>query len=145
MKNKILSIEEGIAELRKPLIIYGISVVLVNFLILGLGVINSLGHNESSEYSTFETCLYGFNQIIQNNPTEDLISESVIKDLEKVKFKSESIHLIKKINSFSCDVFIKEPKGVRRYLVTLEKNAKFPHLYRIFDVKGAKINSRYQL
>ena len=82
--------------------------------------------------------------IINNNPNLDLINESVVKDLTKVNFKAEGITLVKLINNFECDVIVKDSKGHRSYLVNLEKNSKFKHLYRILNVKGQKIISRYQ-
>ena len=97
------------------------------------------------EYTSFETCLYGMKQIINNDPKDNLINQKVIDDLKSKNFEVDSIHLIKSISSFSCDVFTKDSKGIRRYLVSLEKNSKFDHKYRILDVKGMKVDSRYQL
>jgi len=73
------------------------------------------------------------------------MNKKLVKDLEKVKFDVEKIHLVKMIDSFSCDVFTTDPKGVRRYQVALEKNTRFTHLYRLIDIKERKISSRYQL
>jgi hypothetical protein len=100
---------------------------------------------EKVSYNTFETCHAGMKSIFQNNPNGELMNEKVMKDLENKTFKVDSIHLVKVIDSYNCDVFSKDPKGVRRYHVSLEKNAKFAHFYRIMDVREKKVSSRYQL
>ena len=82
--------------------------------------------------------------IINNSPSADLINESVLKDLSETSFKAEGITLVKLINNFECDVIVRDSKGHRSYLVNLEKNSKFKHLYKILNVKGQKIVSRYQ-
>jgi len=73
------------------------------------------------------------------------MNNKLIKDLEKVSFNVERIHLVKMIDSFSCDVFTTDSKGVRRYQIALEKNTRFAHLYRLIDIKERKVSSRYQL
>ena len=94
-----------------------------------------------------ETCYYGMDSIFNNNPNEELLNKTILKDLLKKKeeFKVDSIHLVKVVNNYECDVFSKDQKGVRRYLVKLEKNAKFRHLYRILDISEKTVDSRYQI
>ena len=83
--------------------------------------------------------------IVNNNPRVELMNNKLVKDLKKVSFDVEKIHLVKMIDGFSCDVFTTDPKGIRRYQVVLEKNTRFAHLYRLIDIKERKISSRYQL
>lgn len=142
---KLLSVEEGIMGLKKPLKLYSFIVVGINIIILSFGIYMNLKSEKLPEYTSFETCFYGMEQIINNNPQERLINEKVISDLKDTKFSVDSIHLVKVLSSFSCDVFTKDSKGIRRYLVSLEKNSKFAHKYRVLDVKGMKVDSRYQL
>ena len=142
---KFLSIEEAILGLKKPLKLYSFIVVGINLLILVLGIYINSREEIKEEYTGLETCFYGMEQIINNDPRESLVNPKVIDDLKDKKFKVDTIHLIKVLNSFSCDVFVKDPRGVRRYLVSLEKNSKFDHKFRILDVKGMKVESRYQL
>ena len=142
---KLLSMEEAIFGLKSWFKVYCSIAVFINLIFFIGGVYVHLIEHKEFKYSSFETCLYGMNQIINNNPSRDLINEKVISDLKKVNFKVDRIHLIKVINNYTCDVFIKDSKGVRRYFVTLEKNSKFKHLYKILDVKGKKLDSRYQL
>ena len=144
-QNRFLSIEEAILGLKRPLKVYSLAVVTINIFILILGLFIQIKEEEPVQYSTFETCLYGMQQIIENNPAENLVNAKVIKDLSDVQMKVDYIHLVKVVNSFTCDVFTKDPNGVKRYLVSLEKNSKFPHKFRILDVKGQKVDSRYQL
>ncbi len=82
--------------------------------------------------------------IFEHNPTLELHHKKVIKDLKGKNFQVDEISLIKVKDSHHCDVVAKDAKGYRSYAVTLEKNAKFPHLYKIFDVQGQKIVSKYQ-
>jgi hypothetical protein len=142
---RLLSIEDAILDLRRPMIIYAILAVSINVLVLGVGIQIHFKEKSNQTYTSFETCLYGMNSIINNNPDLELVHKNIIKDLKSVKFNVDRVHLIKAIDNFSCDVFVKGGKGVRRYLVALEKNSKFKHLYRILDIKGKKVNSRYQL
>lgn len=97
------------------------------------------------KYNSLEACYFGMESIVRNSPSKDLVNQKLIKELEDVTFKVDQIHLIKIVDSFSCDVFTTDPKGVRRYQVSLEKNDRFAHLYRLIDIKEKKINSRYQL
>lgn len=142
---KLLSMEEAILGLKSWFKIYCTVAVFINLIICIGGMYVHLKNNKNVKYSSLETCFYGMNQIINNNPSEDLVNLKVIRDLKDIEFKVDKIHLIKNINNYSCDVFIKDSKGVRRYFVTLEKNSKYKHLYKIFDVKGRKLDSRYQL
>lgn len=142
---KYLSIEDSILGLKRPLKIYSFVVVSVNLMILIFGIYINFKTELPKEYTSMETCFYGMEQIINNNPKENLINEKVIKDLKNNDFKVDSIHLIKVLSSFSCDVFTKDSKGIRRYQVSLEKNSKFEHKFRILDVKGMKVDARYQL
>lgn len=82
--------------------------------------------------------------IFENNSNEELVGKKVLKDLKNKKFEIEGISLVKVKDGHHCDVVAKDSKGHRSYLVTLEKNSKFPHYYRIFDVRGQKIVSKYQ-
>ena len=83
--------------------------------------------------------------IVNNNPKMELMNNKLIKDLQKISFSVEKIHLAKMIDSFSCDVFTTDSNGVRRYQVALEKNTRFTYLYRLIDIKERKVDSRYQL
>ena len=137
------NIAESIQKLKKPLmLIAGVSVFL-NLVVLGAGVIIN-SKTESKRFTTFESCHNGMKSIFEHNGTEDLIHSKVLKDLEKHHFDIEEITLIKVRNGLHCDVVARDSKGYRSYSVTLEKNAKYPHLYRIFDVRGQKIVSAYQ-
>ena len=149
MKSKqpetLLSIQEAILGLKRPIKLYCILAVAMNVIILIGGMYVQFKNSQPAKYSSLETCLYGMREIINNNPSESLVNESVIKELKKTTFNVDKIHLIKLLTNYSCDVFLKDSKGVRRYLVTLERNSKFDHMYKIFDVKGMKLDSRYQL
>ena len=96
--------------------------------------------------SGFETCLYGMESLFNNERNSDLLGPSTIEDLDKIdkKFHIEKIILIKMKNAFSCDVVAKDNKGYLSYHVDLEKNSKFPHHYRILNIKGQKLTSPYQ-
>lgn len=87
------------------------------------------------------------NSIFNNNPDEKLLNKTILKDLLKKEneFKVDNIHLVKVVNNYECDVFSRDHKGVRRYLVKLEKNTKFTHLYRILDISEKTVDSRYQI
>ncbi len=95
-------------------------------------------------FSTFETCLYGMDKLFKNAQDETLFHKNVLKDTKEHQFKIDEINLVKVIDGHHCDVIAKDAKGFRSYRVTLEKNSKFPHLYRIFDVQGQKLVSNYQ-
>jgi len=83
-------------------------------------------------------------RIFEHNASEEIVHEKVLKDLKDHHFEIEEITLVKVRGSLHCDVVAKDSKGYRSYAVTLEKNSKFDHLYRIFDVRGQKITSSYQ-
>ncbi|PIP92548.1 MAG: hypothetical protein COW00_00105 [Bdellovibrio sp. CG12_big_fil_rev_8_21_14_0_65_39_13] len=82
--------------------------------------------------------------IFENNSTKKLVHQKVLDDLKATHFEVEDITLVKMVNGLHCDVIAKDSKGYRSYAVTLEKNSKFDHLHRIFDVRGQKIVSPYQ-
>lgn len=91
-----------------------------------------------------EACFYGMDAIFNHNTSSSLHHKQVIKDLKGHQFYVDKITLIKLKDSNHCDVIAKDDKGFRSYKVTLEKNAKYDHLYKIFDVKGQKLTSSYQ-
>lgn len=83
-------------------------------------------------------------QVFSHNTNENLHHPKVITDLEKHHFNIEKITLVKVINDLSCDVVAKDKKGFRSYRISLEKNSNYPHLYRIYDIKGQKLVNKYQ-
>ena len=135
-----------IADLRKPLRWYGFGGVALNVIIILVSVWINFGRSDHRPYSTLEACLYGMQGIVFNNPDGILVNPLVLEEIQskKITFEVDSIHLIKFIDSFHCDVVVKDPHGVRSFLVSLEKNSKFKHLYRILDVKENPLVSEYQ-
>lgn len=112
-------------------------------MVLGSGIVLSQ-KKETKSYSTFEICLYGMKGLFENNPEAALFNEKIFEDVGDTKFKIDDITLVKMIDNYNCDVIGKDPKGLRSYRVSLEKNSKFPYLYRILDIKGQKLISEYQ-
>jgi hypothetical protein len=142
---RLISLEQTISSLKRPIVIIALVGVIANLSLLGLEIMVLRQEGEKVSYNAFEACHIGMKSIFQNDPNSELINEKVMKDLEKEVFKVDSIHLVKVIDSFNCDVFSKDPKGVRRYHVALEKNSRFTHRYRIMDIREKKVDSRYQL
>jgi hypothetical protein len=103
-----------------------------------------LQRDQNRQQSSFEVCYQGMNKLFNNAPDEDYFSKSVLKDVKDVDFQIDSVGLIKILNNYECDVVVKDSKGHRSCRVKLEKNFKFPHLYRISDVRGQKLVSDYQ-
>ena len=100
--------------------------------------------HDESPFTTVETCYFGMKAIFGNAPDPDLTARQVIDEVKSTNFKIEDITLIKMIDTYLCDVVVKDTKGFRGYAVKLEKNVNLPHLYRIVDVKGQKLVSAYQ-
>lgn len=128
--------------------------ILISLLVLTLAYVGSLFSfyhlfikDEKMAYSTFEACYFGMKKIVENDPSENLLNKSIIEDIEKLKdnFSVELLGQVKVLDPFRCDVFIKERRGTRRFQVTLEKNAKFPHLYKLLDVIEKKIDQEYMV
>lgn len=144
--NEYQSVAKEISDLRKPLRWYGFGGVALNMIILLISFWFQFGRSEGENYSNMEACYYGMDAILNNNPNEEVVNSKVIEGLikDKVSFDVERIHLIKFIDGFHCDVVTKDPKGFRNFRVTLEKNSKFKHLYKILDVREKQIESRYQ-
>jgi len=91
-----------------------------------------------------ETCYMGMRELFDNHPTEKLFNKSVLKDVKEHIFEIEEIGLIKELSGFRCDVVAKDSKGHRSFRVALEKNASFPHFYKIADVKEQRLVTPYQ-
>jgi hypothetical protein len=104
-----------------------------------------MGQRENNKKLTpLETCLYGMESLFENNGSKDYFNKSVLKETKDHLFYIDSISLVKVIDSHHCDVVAKDTKGHRSYRVTLEKSSKFTHFYRILDVQGQKLTSKYQ-
>ena len=118
----------------------------INLVILVVSLWINFFDGQGEKFSSIETCFQGMRSIVNNAPDPELISEKVILDIEKedIKFSVERIHIVKYLDGLHCDVITKDPQGYRSYLVTLQKNSKFNHFFKITDVKGQKIISRYQ-
>ncbi len=82
--------------------------------------------------------------MFNNNPDNELLDNSIIKDMKEHHFKIEQISLVKQLDGFSCDVVAKDSKGFRSYLVELDKSQSFKHLYKVKNIRGQKIKSAYQ-
>lgn len=82
--------------------------------------------------------------IFNGDASDELVNEKVLADTAGQDFKVEAITLVKLIDSYTCDVVVKDGQGYRSYLVSLEKDHKFDHDYRILDVQGQKLISNYQ-
>ena len=114
-----------------------------NILVVSIGL-SIAAKKENKTYSSMEACMHGMKSIFSHNAKEDLVHKKVSKDLKSLHFDVENISLIKIRNGLSCDVVVKDKKGFRSYRVSLEKNSKYPHLYRIYNVQGQKLVSSYQ-
>jgi hypothetical protein len=112
-------------------------------MILGAGTYLALKEN-NPKLTTIEACYKGMNELFSNNTDKKLHHKNLIADVKGKSFNVEHIMLVKMLDSTHCDVVVRDPKGFRSYLVTLEKNSKFTYFYRLFDVKGQKIISGYQ-
>lgn len=88
-------------------------------------------------------CHKGADEFFSNSPSKNFFKKSFFK--EKTDFKIDRIILVKFLNSYSCDLVIKDSKGHRSYLVKLEKNLKYPHHYKISKIIGQKLVSTYQI
>lgn len=117
--------------------------MFVHLIILGTGIMLGQGSDEV-KYNTIEACYKGMKSLFDNNPNKGLFHKNVLNDSKDLSFEIEAITLIKMVDGHNCDVIAKDAKGFRSYRVSLEKNANFPHYYRIDDVKGQKIVSDYQ-
>ena len=91
-----------------------------------------------------ETCYVGMKELFENKPTEALFNKSVLNDVKELTFEIEEIGLIKQLSGFRCDVVARDTKGHRSFKVILEKNASFPHFYKIADIKEQRMASPYQ-
>lgn len=94
--------------------------------------------------NAIEVCYLGMKELFENNPTEMFFNDLVIKDVKGLTFKIQNIGLVKELSGDRCDVVAKDFKGYRSFLISLEKNGKFPHVYKIVDVKEQKLSSHYQ-
>ena len=141
--NKFTNVEDSINEIKKPLKKIAISGFIASISVVILGICINM-REENREFTSFEACFYGMKGLFLNNPSEELFHASVIKGVQGKNFKIEKITLVKLIDGYTCDVIVRDAKGHRSYRVKLEKNSKFPHLYRIADVRGQKIVSVYQ-
>ena len=141
---KYTNIEDSINELKKPLRNIGIFSFGACLAVVGIFGYFLNTRDKEQEFTSLEACFYGMITLFFNDPSEKLFHPSVIKDVESQNFKIEKITLVKLIDSYTCDVIARDTKGHRSYRVKLEKNSKFPHLYRIADIRGQKIISNYQ-
>ena len=137
------SMAKSIEQIKKPLIYIALISALTHILILGTGIL--INHQEDNKkFSAMKTCYVGMKELFENNPTEKLFNKSVLKDVKEHTFEIEEIGLIKQLSGFRCDVVAKDSKGHRSFRVALEKNASFPHFYKIADVKEQRLAARYQ-
>jgi hypothetical protein len=83
-------------------------------------------------------------QLFENAPSENLFHKSVLKGVNQRTFDIESIELVKTLSGSRCDVVAKDSKGHRSFRVMLEKNANYPHYYKIFNIKEQRLVSNYQ-
>jgi len=82
--------------------------------------------------------------IFLGSADEELVSKEVMEAAKAMKFQIEDITLVKMIGALNCEVVVKDHKGHRGYHVSLERSSKFEYEYRIADVKGQKLISKYQ-
>ena len=143
--DRLISIEETIKSLRRPLMLIAITGVIANLSILGLEIMVLKGQKKPVALNTIETCYRGMSSVFNNMPNRELVSEKIMKDLKETTFKIDKIHLLKVIDGYNCDVFTKDSQGVRRYNVSLDKSIHYSHTYKIVDIKETKVDSRYQL
>ena len=143
--NKYQDLTVSIKEIGKPLkkimwvalacnlIVSGLTAWLVRPTIPSLKPLTSL-----------DVCHQGMRGIFLGSADEELVSKEVMEAAKAMKFQIEDITLIKMIGALNCDVVVKDHKGHRGYQVSLERSSKFEYEYRIADVKGQKLISKYQ-
>ena len=139
---KFESIEASMSNLKKPFKSIALGGILLNTATVLLTI--WLLAEPLRKYSTLETCLYGMESLFNNDADNALLDEKVIADVKQVNFQMDKITLVKAIDNYHCDVVVKDSKGFRSYKVKLEKSGRFTHGYRIFDIKGQRLVSKYQ-
>lgn len=77
-----------------------------------------------------EVCYQGMKSLFSNSPKESFFNKSVLNDVKEHTFEIENISLIKTLGDYHCDIVAVDHKGHRSYRVKLEKNSRFPHLYK---------------
>lgn len=100
---------------------------------------------KKERFNTMDTCLKGMRSVVNNYANKDLVDQKIVKEVSSTSFKVDYIHLVKVIDEFHCDVLTRDPKGVRRFFVSLDKSMRFKHGFMIKDIKELKVSSRYQL
>lgn len=131
-------------------------VLISGSLILNFAVVTALGiffmtRDTKQHYSIVEACYKAMNELVNASEStkfnKELFNKSVLKDFRKHrnKFNFKRVQLVKYLSNSSCDVVVKDKKGFRNYLVDLEKSNRFKHYYRVADIRGKKISSKYQV
>lgn len=82
--------------------------------------------------------------LFENNINEELFLDSVISDVKDVKFKYDSITLVKSVGNYQCDVVLNDGIGFRGYRIDLDSSSSYPFKYKIASVKGQRLISKYQ-
>ena len=144
MTEQYRNMGQAIARLKWPIIWIAVIGTVLQLGLLATSIMMAAKKDEVP-FTPMETCNNGMKSIFANAPDPGLVAPQVINDLKDQNFKIEDITLIKLIDPYLCDVVVRDSRGFRSYAVMLEKNLNFPHLYRIFDVKGQKIVSDYQV
>jgi len=125
--------------------------LILNLIVVSVFGINFISRNTKEYYSSIETCFKAMTELISINEDKDfnkeLFNKSVLKEFRKnkAKFNFKRVQLVKYLNSSSCEVVVKDNKGFRNYQVDLEHNKRFKHFFKVADIRGKKITSKYQV
>ena len=144
--HKYQDLSGEIQKIKMPIKIMVISGIVINLLIGILFLWINFYWCKTEHFGSVETCLKGMESLVNNSSDPKIINEKVMDDIQKhqIKFNVERIHLVKYLDGLHCDVITKDSDGFSSYLISLEKNSRFEHLFKITDVKEQPIISEYQ-
>jgi len=144
--HKYQDLSGEIQKIKMPIKIMVISGIVINLLIGILFLWINFYWSKTEHFGSVEACLKGMESLVSNVADPKIINEKVMEDIEKhqIKFNVERIHLVKYLDGLHCDVITKDSDGFSSYLISLEKNSRFEHLFKITDVKEQPIISEYQ-
>ena len=142
---RLISMEETVKGLKRPLMIIALLGVVANLLILTAQITIFQKEEKLIQLTALEACNKSIQGLIVQNLDPMLLSEKLIRQIGDKVIKAEKIHLVKELDSYTCDVFTKDSVGVRRFKVSLDKSAKYPYGLKAIDISERKVTSRYQL
>lgn len=132
-----------IQNLKRPMIFIALCAVISNILIISLSIYLSAKSHKSS-FTPLEFCHSASSSLVNNEISHDFYKEDLAISIGLDSPKLDQIYLLRLDNNYTCSLVTKDSRGLRAWVMSLDKSNSHPLGYIVHSLKEVALVSKYQ-